>query len=136
MNEQKVFLLEDNLSLAVGFKITPLPCEARPAEMMDKIAQAFKESLQNAIPQEKSHPWILQIICDARTTHSRSVLQAVQAAIEPERQSEPLVQAHLSHVKIPFGLCQPPGGHFCRSAGHAAGISWRNLASLCFFISA
>ena len=60
-NKHKVFLLEDNASLAVGFEITPLPCEARPAVMMEKIAQAFKESLQNAIPQEKNHPWILQM---------------------------------------------------------------------------
>ena len=51
--QHKVFLLEDNVSLAVGFEITPLPCEARPAEMMEKIAQAFKDALQNAIPQEK-----------------------------------------------------------------------------------
>ena len=64
--QNKVFLLEDNKSLAVGFEITPLPCEARPAVMMEKISQAFKESLQNAIPQEKNHPWILQIICDAQ----------------------------------------------------------------------
>ena len=29
--------------------------------MMEKIAQAFKESIQNAIPQEKQQPWILQV---------------------------------------------------------------------------
>ena len=76
--QNKVFLLEDNKSLAVGFEITPLPCEARPAVMMEKIAQAFKESLQNAIPHEKNHPWILQIFVMRNGTLS-PLLQTIQS---------------------------------------------------------
>lgn len=109
--KHKVFLLEDNLSLAVGFKITPLPCEARPKAMMDKIAQSFKESLQNAIPQEKNNPWILQIFV-MRQSSLTSVMQTVKAAIEPERWSEPLVQAHLETLQTHLDYVSRPEGIF------------------------
>ncbi len=97
-DKHNVFLLEDNLSLAVGFEITPLPCEARPQLMMEKIAQSFKESIQNAIPQEKNHPWILQIFI-LREQSLDSVMQKVRSVIDPERYHEPLVQEHLKTLQ-------------------------------------
>ena len=113
--KNKVFLLEDNRSLAVGFEITPLPCEARPAAMMEKISQAFKESLQNAIPQEKNHPWILQIFVMRNGTLS-PVLEKIQDSIDPERRSEPLVQAHLETMRIHLEYVSRPSGIFMDSA--------------------
>ncbi len=109
--QHKVFLLEDNLSLAVGFEITPLPCEARPAEMMEKIAQSFKEALQNAIPQEKQNPWILQIFV-TRESSLTGLMQTIQAAIEPERLTEPLVQAHLETLRTHLDYVSRPEGIF------------------------
>ena len=107
--QQKVFLLEDHSDLAVGFEITPLPCEARPAQMMEKIAQAFKEALQNAIPQEKQNPWILQIFVTRESSLS-GLMQTIEAAIEPERFNEPLVQAHLETLRAHLDyVCRPEG---------------------------
>jgi conjugative transfer ATPase len=107
--QHKVFLLEDHSDLAVGFEITPLPCEARPAEMMEKIAQAFKEALQNAIPQEKQNPWILQIFVTRESSLS-GLMQTIEAAIEPERLNEPLVQAHLATMRSHLDyVCRPEG---------------------------
>src|SRR5260221_9246341 len=59
--EHKCFLLEDNISLGVCFKITPISCEARPAKMLEEIAFAISDALKNSIPCEKDTPWILQI---------------------------------------------------------------------------
>ncbi len=112
--KHKLFLLEDNASLGAGFEITPLPCEARPAIMMEKIAQAFKESIQNAIPQEKQSPWILQAFV-MREPSLTPLMQTVQAAIEPERHSEPLVQAHLATLKSHLDYVSRPEGIFVDS---------------------
>ena len=109
--QHKVFLLEDNLSLAVGFEITPLPCEARPAEMMEKIAQAFKESLQNAISQEKQNPWILQLFV-TRQSSLTGLIETIERTIEPERLNEPLVQAHLDTLQTHLNYVSRPEGIF------------------------
>ncbi len=60
----KLFLLEDNQSLAAGFHFTPIPCEARPEKMMGEIANALSEALKNTIPCEKNNPWILQLFVE------------------------------------------------------------------------
>src|ERR1700722_19817069 len=112
--KNNVFLLEDHRSLAVGFDITPLACEARPQIMMEKIAQAFKEALQNAIPQEKHHPWILQLFVVRNTTLS-PVLDKIRASIDPERLSEPVVQAHLDTMRTHLEYVSRPGGIFIDS---------------------
>jgi conjugative transfer ATPase len=112
--KHKVFLLEDNASMGVGFEITPLPCEARPAVMMEKISQAFKESIQNAIPQEKQSPWILQVFV-MREPSLTPLMQTIHAAIEPERHAEPLVQAHLETLKSHLEYVSRPEGIFVDS---------------------
>jgi F pilus assembly protein of type IV secretion system len=110
-DQHKVFLLEDNLSMAVGFEITPLPCEARPALMMEKIAQSFKESIQNAIPQEKNDPWILQVFV-TRESSLAFVMDKVKASIDPDRHQEPLVQEHLKTLQTHLEYVSRPQGIF------------------------
>ena len=57
----RCFLLEDNESFGVCFKITPIPCEARPDKMLEEISKSISEALKNTIPFEKENPWILQV---------------------------------------------------------------------------
>src|ERR1700722_9463702 len=66
-DKYKLFLLEDNQSLAAGFDFIPIPCEARPAKMMEEIAKSLSEALKNAIPCEKNNPWILQLFIERNT---------------------------------------------------------------------
>src|SRR3990167_3827138 len=58
--KHKLFLLEDGKSLGVCFEIKPVPCEARPTEMMEAIMRSIAEALKNAIPLDKENPWVLQ----------------------------------------------------------------------------
>lgn len=111
-NEQhKVFLLEDNQSLAVGFSITPLACEARPQAMLEAIAKSLQDALQNAIPCEKNNPWVLQLFVQKEKDLS-FVVDKIKQAIPVERHQEPLVQAHLNTLQQHIDYVTRPGGIF------------------------
>jgi hypothetical protein len=48
-DEHQLFLLEDKKTLAVGFHLTPIACEARPVEMMQAISTSLCEALKNSL---------------------------------------------------------------------------------------
>jgi conjugative transfer ATPase len=109
--KHKCILLEDNESLGVCFKITPIPCEARPESMLNEIAKSLSEAIKNSIPCEKESPWVLQVY-----VHKESDLSDVYTEIEnyfPEhRKSSPLTQAYLKNLKEHFEYVTQPGGIF------------------------
>lgn len=109
--EHKVFLLEDNQSLSVGFQLTPIACEARPEVMMEAIAKSLQDALQNAVPCEKGNPWILQFFVQ-RQQNLSGVLENIKQTIPSGRHSEPLVQAHLQTMQEHLDYVTRPGGIF------------------------
>lgn len=63
----QLFLLEDKRTLAAGFHITPIACEAKPTEMMQAISTALADALKNSIPCEKDNPWTLQLFTQRKS---------------------------------------------------------------------
>lgn len=113
-DSHKVFLLEDNRSLAVGFRLRPIACEARPDAMLRDIARSLRDALQNAIPLEKHNPWIVQFFV-LRERNIQQPLQKMQEAIPTARQDHPLVKAHLDTLKTHFQYVGRPEGVFVDS---------------------
>lgn len=109
--KHKLFLLEDNKSLAVCFKITPISCEARPAEMMEEIAKSISEAIKNSIPCEKENPWILQVFVERQCDLSSYMTDIENYVPEAQRQS-PLTKAHLATLKKHLEYVSRPGGIF------------------------
>jgi transcriptional regulator CtsR len=60
--QHKCFLLEDNESLGVCFKITPIACEARPESMLKEIAKSISEAIKKTIPCEKDNACLCGVI--------------------------------------------------------------------------
>lgn len=57
--EQKVFLLEDGMSVAALFDIQPISVEARP----EKIMRELRNNVENvffSLPQDDTSPWVMQ----------------------------------------------------------------------------
>ncbi len=71
--KHNLFLLQDNQTLAMGFNLTPIPCEARPDEMLTSLVNSVRKALQNAIPLEKDEPWVVQFYVSKN--HSLKSLQ-------------------------------------------------------------
>lgn len=107
----KCFLLEDNESVGVCFKITPISCEARPDLMMEEIAKSISEALKNAIPSEKENPWILQMYVTKEPGLS-TVYQEIEDYFPEERKCTPLTQDYLKTLREHFDYITRPGGIF------------------------
>ncbi len=105
------FLLEDNESLGVCFKITPIPCEARPESMMQAIAQSISEALKNAIPTEKENPWTLQVYVTKEANLS-STLKEIEAYFPDNQKSTALATEYLTTLREHFKFMTRPGGLF------------------------
>ena len=97
--KHKLFLLEDNRSLATCFNLTPIPCEARPAIMMEEIAKSISEAIKNAIPCEKNNPWILQVFVERQLDLSLQYAQ-IENAIPDKQKNSALTKAHLKTLKV------------------------------------
>jgi conjugative transfer ATPase len=110
-DKYKLFLLEDNQSLAAGFEFVPLACEAKPVEMMEEIARAFSEALKNAIPCEKGDPWILQLFVERQ--HNLSLYyEAIKAYVPEDRRDSAFTKAHLETLKKHFDYVTQKKGIF------------------------
>ena len=113
----KLFLLEDNQSLAAGFEIKPIACEAKPSLMMEEILKSIAEAVKNAIRCEKDNPWILQCFVERQFDLSGHYEQIEKAVIETAKASEknmltPLQTAYLKTLKEHLAYVSRDGGIF------------------------
>jgi len=112
-DKYKLFLLEDNQSLAAGFHFTPIPCEARPDRMMEEIANALSEALKNAIPCEKNNPWILQLFVERSSDLSLNYQNVENYFMASTMDAPtPFTKAHLKTLKKHFEYVSRKEGIF------------------------
>lgn len=108
----QTFLLEDLQSLGVAFEIVPLSCEARPQKTLEHIANAFKDSLRNAIPFEKEDPWVLQTFVEKipnLNEEKKRIADYFQSQGKPSSlQTDYLtiLNEHLDYLSQPEGIFQ------------------------------
>jgi conjugative transfer ATPase len=107
----KCFMLEDHTSLGVCFKITPIPCEARPIAMLEDIAAAISEAVKNSIPCEKDSPWILQVYAKKQPDLSH-VYQEIEDSFPEKRKATLVTQDFLQNMKEHLEYVSQPDGIF------------------------
>src|SRR5690606_32483597 len=61
--ESGCFLLEDGVSVGIAAEVTPLPTEGRSQAALSDLRDQIEATLQDAIPEYDSHPWVLQLYC-------------------------------------------------------------------------
>ncbi len=110
----KLFLLEDNLSLAACFNVTPIACEARPETMMQQIAKALGEAIKNSIPCEKDNPWILQVFVE-RSNDLAEHYRRIKDYFSQYKDTA-ITQAHLKTLKKHFDYVSRKEGIFFDSS--------------------
>lgn len=109
-DEQQIFLLEDQCSVAACLAIKPVACEARPQEQMQAIQQAIVEALKNSIPLEKDHPWVMQVFVQRDNTLTGTVEKIRQSVQQQEKPQ--VTQAHLKTLQEHMDYLTRPGGVF------------------------
>ena len=55
------FLLEDGISVGALFELEAVGTEARTDKFMTELRDAIQTALNDAIPEEESAPWVLQV---------------------------------------------------------------------------
>lgn len=105
------FLLEDNESLGIGLKITPIPCEAKPDHVLAELANSYREALKNSIPCERDNPWILQCYV-TKNSDLRQCYAELQEYFPEERKKSGLAQDYLQQLQEHFAFLSKPGGIF------------------------
>ena len=107
----KCFLLEDNISLGICFKITPISSEARPESMMNEISKSISEAIKNSIPCEKDSPWILQVYVQKEADLS-STYNEIESYYPEHRKSSAVTQAYLNTLREHLDYVARSGGMF------------------------
>jgi len=108
--EHKLFLLEDKKTLATGFHIIPIACEAKPSEMMQAISTALADALKNSIPCEKDNPWILQFFTQ-RQSELSDVYHKIENSCKKYKDTK-FTQAYLKTIKQHLDYVSNPEGLF------------------------
>lgn len=109
--KHQCFLLEDNESLGVCFKMIPIACESRPTEMMEAISKSISEAVKNTIPCEKENPWVLQVYVQ-KTMDLSQVYQDVENYFPEIRKNTRFTQEYLANLKEHFDYVTRQDGIF------------------------
>jgi conjugative transfer ATPase len=107
----KVFLLEDNKSMGVCFKITSIACDARPQVMLQEISKSISEAIKNSIPCEKDNPWTLQFYIQKSADLSET-FKKISDYFPAKRKETELTQDFLQNLEEHFDFVSREGGIF------------------------
>jgi conjugative transfer ATPase len=107
----KVFLLADQRSVGTAIDIQLLPCESRPAHTLQALAGTLASGLQQAIPQEKGSPWVVQWYVEDDLDLA-PFYDRLQAHVPDARRDEPLTQRYLNVMRSHMQWMAREGGVF------------------------
>ena len=104
------FLLEDGISVGALFELEAVGTEARTDKFMTELRDAIQTALNDAIPEEESAPWVLQVYVQDEPSLKRFVQSLREYPDERLRQTaftrhQQIVMAeHLARISKPGGL--------------------------------
>ena len=150
--ERKLVWLEDGISCAAVFELTPVGCEARPQAFFERLREGLMQVLCDAIPEEdEGSPWVLQVYVQDELDLD-TLWQALQGNIHPRAQGSAFTEHYLGvladHLdalhpsrgalsRAPRGARSAPGAGACgrcstagARAARARCIAWRPPRSL------
>jgi len=110
-SKHKCFLLEDQNSLGVGFKVLPIPCEARPEIMLTEIANSISEALKNTLPLDEENPWILQVYVQ-KELNLNSTYFEIKRYFSEVGSDSPLARSYLQNLEDHLDYVSRPEGIF------------------------
>lgn len=59
--EHQIFVLDDGISLAMAFEISPVSSEAVSQEYLEEVRDLVQVALVDALPVDGKNPWVLQV---------------------------------------------------------------------------
>lgn len=111
LDESGCFLLEDGLSVGIVAEIVPVPTEGRSETSLEHIRDQIEAALQDSLPEEDDHPWVIQFYV-SDDTNPREDIERVRRYINPELLDTEYTRVWLDSWARHLRAISRPGGLF------------------------
>ncbi|MCO8166217.1 conjugative transfer ATPase [Pseudomonas sp. 21LCFQ02] len=109
--EEKAMLLEDGVSRAAFFELTPIGTEGRDPEWLRSARDALENALQDSLDELESSPWVVQMYAQDETNWD-SYLETLRGYVQERAQGTEFSDLYLRQFKDHLNAISKPGGLF------------------------
>lgn len=109
--ESQSMLLEDGISVAAFFELTPLGTEGREPAWLAQARDALENALQDSFDELDDNPWVLQLYAQDETNFD-PYLQTLRGYIQPRAQHSRFTEFYLRSMAHHLRAVAKPGGLF------------------------
>lgn len=107
----KSMLLEDGVSVAAFFELTPLGTEGREAAWLAQARDALENALQDSFDELDDNPWVLQLYAQDETRFDQ-YQQTLREYVQPRAQGTLFTDFYLRFFEHHLRAVAKPGGLF------------------------
>jgi conjugative transfer ATPase len=111
LHEEQVMLLEDGVSRAAFFELTPIGTEGRDQEWLRKARDALENALQDSFDELDTSPWVVQMYAQDETNWD-DYLRQLEDYIQPRAKGTAFTELYLKLFKQHLEAISKPGGLF------------------------
>lgn len=104
-------LLEDGVSVAAFFELTPLGTEGREAAWLAQARDALENALQDSFDELDTNPWVLQLYAQDEANFDQ-YLEELRNYIQPRAQGSHFTDFYLTSFAHHLRAVAKPGGLF------------------------
>jgi len=111
LTEHRSMLLDDGLSLAAFFELTPVCSEGREAEWLCRARDSIEHALQDSFEEFDDHPWVVQFYVQDELNLDEA-LKTLSHYIQPRARNSAFTNAYLVRFVRHLKAISRPGGFF------------------------
>ncbi|CAM8819982.1 conjugative transfer ATPase [Burkholderia pseudomallei] len=104
-------LLEDGVSVAAFFELTPVGTEGREPAWLMQVRDAVENALQDAFDELDDHPWVVQFYAQDETTWD-AYLRRLEDYVQPRARDAAFTRFYLRFFAHHLRAIAKPGGLF------------------------
>ena len=108
---ERAMLLEDGVSRAAFFELTPIGTEGRDPDWLRKARDALENALQDSFDELETSPWVVQLYAQDETSWD-NYLQHLHDYIQPRAQGSDFTELYFKLIKQHLEAISKPGGLF------------------------
>ncbi|VFR23886.1 Type IV secretory pathway, VirB4 components [plant metagenome] len=109
--DSQCMLLEDGVSVAAFFELTPLGTEGREAAWLAQARDALENALQDSFDELDDNPWVLQLYAQDETSFDQ-YLQTLREYVQPRAQGTAFTDFYLKFFEHHLHAVAKSGGLF------------------------
>jgi conjugative transfer ATPase len=122
LTKHQCLLLDDGVSLAAFFELTPVCSEGREIEWLCRARDSIEHALQDSFEEFDNHPWVVQFYVQDELNLDEA-FKALSRYIQPRAQNSAFTNDYLLRFARHLKAISRPGGFFEDKA--VSKLPWR-----------